>query len=227
MHFAIDADIFMQVVSPALEDSDLAKLGRLVRCRWRPRQLAHLVRHDDVHIRRTAALTLGIVGDSTVIGCLARALVDSDDQVHRVAEQGMWSIWFRGGDPEASRPFHEGMELLGQQTYARAAEQFETAVRIDPEFAEAHNQCAIAYYLHSQWRESLRCSGNAVRLMPTHFGALSGMGHCLMELGEPARALRCYHGALQINPRMDAIASTARRLESALELLAGSSDDKI
>ncbi len=216
MHFAVDADVFMQVVRPALERSDMGKLDRLVRSRWRPRQLAYLLKHDDVNIRRVAALTLGVVGNSTVIGCLARALGDSDEQVHREAEQGMWSIWFRGCNAEASRPFHDGMELLGTKSYGRAVERFEEAATIDSDFAEAHNQCAIAHYLLSQWGESLRSCGNAVRLMPTHFGALSGMGHCLMELGDPARALHCYQGALRINPRMETIANSVRHLETVL-----------
>ncbi len=220
MHFAVDADVFMQVVRPALEQSDMEMLDRLVRTRWRPRQLAHLLKDDDVGIRRVAALTLGIVGNSTVIGCLARALADPDDQVHRAAEQGMWSIWFRGCNLEALRPFRDGMELLGTHSYGRAVERFELAARVDPKFSEAHNQCAIAHYLLSQWRESLRSCGNAVRLMPTHFGAISGMGHCLMELDEPARALRCYQGALRINPRMDTVAHTARHLETVLRRVA-------
>lgn len=220
MHFAVDADVFMRIVHPALEQSDLEKLDRLVRCRWRPRQLAHLLNHGDVGIRRVAALTLGIVGDSTVIGCLARALGDTDDQVYRAAEQGMWSIWFRGSTPEASRPFCEGMELLGDKSYSRAVACFKTATDIDPKFAEAHNQCAIAHYLLTRCRDSLISCGHAVRLMPTHFGAIAGMGHCLIELDEPAKALRCYKGALQINPRMDGIVSTAKHLEMVLRGMA-------
>jgi hypothetical protein len=37
-----------------------------------------------------------------------------------------------------------------------------------------------------------------------------------MELGDPARALHCYQGALRINPRMETIANSVRHLETVL-----------
>jgi tetratricopeptide (TPR) repeat protein len=50
--------------------------------------------------------------------------------------------------------------------------------------------------------------------MPTHFGAIAGMGHCYTQLGQLDQALECYRRALEINPRMSTIARMIDRLEA-------------
>lgn len=207
---------FLAVVRPALETGDAARLAEEVRQRWTPRQLCSLLGSRDLDVRRVTAVTLGLVGDSTCVGCLARALHDDDDQVNQMAEHGLWSIWFRAGSPAAAKPFSRGVQNLCAEDYRAATAEFDEATRIDPEFAEAYNQCAIAHFFLGEWRESLADCERAVRLMPSHFGAISGMGHCYAHLGDLPAALRCYRRAVAINPRMPAIERAIERLQLKL-----------
>ena len=217
MHFTIDGQSFLQVVQPALVEQDAAKLAWLVSSRWRPRQLCPLLGDNDVQVRRVVALTLGLVGDRAVVAGLTRALRDRDAQVNEMAEHSLWSIWFCSSDADAAQPFHEGVALLGTESYRDAIERFDLARRIDTTFAEAYNQCAIAHFLLGRWNQSRQLCARAFELIPTHFGAIAGMGHCLAELGDLAGALGCYRRSLAINPRMEDIASTVRRLEAKVD----------
>ena len=216
MLMSVNAKQFLEVVRPALEGGEAARLAQAVRYRWRPRQLCSLLRNPDRDVRRVAAVVLGLVGDLACVGCLARALHDEDDQVNEMAEHGLWSIWFRSGDPRASTPFRQGVSLLEAECYEEAIKKFRLASRIDPEFSEAYNQCAIAHFFVSEWHRSIRDAKRALALMPAHFGAVSGMGHCYTHLGKLDLALRCYRRTLAMNPRMSEIGRAIQGLEARL-----------
>ena len=208
----IDGREFLEVVRPALADADAAQLAQAVKVRWRQVEITRLLRHDQVDVRRVAALTLGLIGDMAATPALTRALRDDDPMVNEMAEHSLWSIWFRAGSDEANRPFQEGVALLTTNAYHEAIDCFHEAVLIDPYFAEAFNQCAIAHFFLAQWRESIEQCKRTVHIAPTHFGAIAGMGHCYAQLGELVQAKRCYQRTLEINPAMPAIEQAIARL---------------
>ncbi|MEM8738287.1 MAG: tetratricopeptide repeat protein [Planctomycetota bacterium] len=213
---SIHADEFLTVVAPALERGDPQALGEAVGSRWQPAQVCLLLTHTDPEVRRTAVVTLGIVGGRGEVGALTRCLRDADDQVYQFAEDALWSIWFRTGHADAAALFREGMLALTRDELAEAASRLTAATERDPEFAEAYNQLAIVHYLAGHWEASQAACRRALLLMPTHFGAMAGLGHCYVHHGELRQAIDCYRRALAINPRMPAIVSAKQRLESQL-----------
>lgn len=217
IHAPIDTGEFLEVVRQPLADGDADRLAQAVRSRWTPRQVCGLLRHRDVDIRRVAAVVAGMVGDQRSVHCLARSLHDPDGQVNELAEHSLWSIWFRSGSPQATVPFSRGVEALSAERYAEAVQQFEKAALIDPTFAEAHNQCAIAHFFMANWRTALDECFRTVDRMPIHFGAIAGMGHCYMQMGRLDKALASYKHALRINPRLHAISDAIDRIEEAFE----------
>ena len=210
----IDGESFLKIVRPALETADAGKLAQLVGTHWRPEQLRYMLRSDNVDVRRVAAVTLGLVGDTHCTPSLIRALRDMDEQVNQMAEHGLWSIWFRSGKPQATQPFHQGVALLTAENYQSAVDRFHEALRQDPDFAEAFNQCAIAHYFLGNWKESIADCDATIRRVPHHFGAICGMGHCYAQLDDLHRALRCYKHALRINPRMTTLERAINQLLS-------------
>ena len=210
----VDPHVFLEAARPHLATGDAGGLARAVLDRWHPTKLASLLREDDTDVRRVSAVVLGLVGDENVIDCLARALHDPDAQVNQMVEHAMWSIWFRMSKPAAAGPFRNGLNLLAKDMPRQAVAQFRRAIDADPEFSEAFNQCAIAHFLMGQWRLSLGCCQEALALMPCHFGAAAGLGHCYAHLGDMEMAGRWYRRALKINPRMPAVARACHRLES-------------
>ncbi len=213
MGISVDPKEFLEVTLPALRSGDAAALAQAVRVRWKARELCPLLRNADADVRRVAAVTMGLVGDMRAVSCLTGALHDPDPQVNQMAEHGLWSIWFRSGDVKAHQPFREGVAMLAAESYQAAVQCFEKATRIDPMFAEAFNQRAIAHFFLTEWELAVNCCRSTITLVPVHFGAIAGMGHCYTQLGELRRALACYQRALEINPRMSAIAQMIQRLQ--------------
>ncbi len=212
----IDAKTFLTVVRPALAHGDAHGLAREVGRRWTPAEVASLLKSDFPDTRRAAALVLGLIGDNAVTGPLSRALHDGDPQVHQMAEHALWSIWFRGCGGAGVECFERGTDLMAQERYDEAAQAFGQALAQCPAFAEAYNQRAMANFFVGRYERSAEDCRRALKLMPAHFGAAAGLGHCLCHLGDYAGALDAYRKALAINPRMPGIRSAADRLESKL-----------
>jgi tetratricopeptide (TPR) repeat protein len=208
--------VFLAAVRPGLERQDPDALAQSVLARWRPVELGGLLNQPAEQVRRAAALVLGLVGDRDCIGPLSRSLRDADAQVREMAEHALWSIWFRQGTGPAAEAFAHGVELMGQEQHRQAIGAFRTALGHDPDFSEAHNQLAIAAYLLGDFEQSIRHCREAVRRVPTHFGALAGEGHCHAHLGDYAAALDCYERALCVNPHMPEIRQAARQLTRKL-----------
>jgi tetratricopeptide (TPR) repeat protein len=97
-----------------------------------------------------------------------------------------------------------------------AIEHFDQAIAIDPQFAEPYNQRAIARFLKEEFEESIADYRKAVRLMPCHFGALAGMGHSFLHLGQLEHALQNYERAIAINPHLSCISQTIAEIHRRL-----------
>ena len=210
----------MRAVAPALSAGDADALAAAARRHGRPMDLCPLLGNRRVEVRRVAALVLGLVGGRPTVGCLTRCLRDPDDQVQALAEDALWSIWFRGGRLDAMHDFGDGLNHLQAEDYDRAVDAFARSTRLDPHFAEAYNQSAIAHYLAGRWRESAADARRALARMPTHFGAMSGLGHCHAHLHEYPEAADCYRRVLAINPRLtglpEAIADLKDKFDDGL-----------
>lgn len=218
-----DGQNFLNLVRPALEACDPPRLAEVVGEHWSLPQVCTLLADPDVDVRRVAAVVLGLVGDAGTTGCLIRALRDGDGQVNEMAEHSLWSIWFRSGSARAARPFREGVAMLGAESYEKAIDCFKEATQIDPNFAEAYNQCGIAYFFAGDWKAAIESCRRAIECMPGHFGAICGMGHCYTQTGDLIRAQKCYQRALKINPHMPAIERAVARIDMRLRELNDSS----
>ncbi len=136
--------------------------------------------------------------------------------VNQMAEHAIWSIWFRGGAEEANHQVCRGAKAIDRSEYDHAITHFNKALEISPHFPEAFNQRALAKYLLEQYEESLIDCKRAVELMPIHFGAWAGMGHCHAHLGHLPKAVESYEKALQINPHMSQIREAVQELKARI-----------
>ncbi len=196
----------MEVVKPLLAEGSATALAEAVNARWTSQEICPLLQDCQSCTRKLAAMTLAMVGDRGCVGCLAKALHDPDEQVAELAEHGLWGVWFRLGNDAALLAFREGVELMEQEAYEPAVLALRRSIAADPTFAEAQNQCALACYGMEDYETAIAHSDRAVALMPVHFGAIAGRGHCLAELGRCREAFTAYRHAVQINPRLTEIA---------------------
>jgi tetratricopeptide (TPR) repeat protein len=215
----IDPDEFVSLAKPPLERRDLPGLLALCKARWTKEQIISLLSspHDDA--RKVAALALSLVGCKACVRDLSERLKDPDPMVNQMAEHALWSIWFRSGEsPEANHQLCRGTQAINRREFEHAVRHFDRAIELDPSFAEAYNQRAIARYLQEQYERSIEDCQAAVERMPCHFGAWAGLGHCYAHQGQLDEAVESYRRALDINPHMDEI-------RQFLESLRGGGDE--
>ena len=212
----INPEEFISTLEPSLSEGRVEEALRHVRARWTAPQIVSLLQDNSADVRKIAALALSLVGDRDTIRPLAIALHDPDAMVAQVAEHALWSVWFRLGNPHASCLVKCGNNHLHHNNYVCALEKFSQAILEDPHFAEAYNQRAIANYLCERFDDAIADSRAALALIPQHFGAMSGMGHCYSHLGDWRQARHCYRLALAIHPRLEGIQTSLDQIEQIL-----------
>ena len=214
----IDPAEFIATVQPVLEAQDPAALLVLLKSRWRKEQIQSLLSSENCDARKVAALALALVGTKCCVNSLAAQLKHPDPMVNQMAEHALWSIWFRSGSScDANHDLCRGTQALNRQQYDQAIGHFSHALELDPTFAEAYNQRAIVKYLQERYDECLEDCRRAVDLMPCHFGAWAGMGHCHAHEGRFTDALDCYRKALSINPHLSGIPQVICELKKRLQ----------
>jgi tetratricopeptide (TPR) repeat protein len=144
---------------------------------------------------------------------------DLDAGEARSLQNRIWTIWMRY-DGEV-----DGVEALMRQGNAAtnsgdlhlAWALFSQAIRMDPAFAEAWNRRATVNYLTGSYEQSLSDIEEVLTREPRHFGALSGRGLVLLELGDLEGALDAFEAALDVNPYMSGPAANAEAIRERLE----------
>jgi tetratricopeptide (TPR) repeat protein len=216
MPLAIEPQIFVSTVRPWLESNDTHGLIQAIKLRWNCGQIARLLQHSDADARKVALVCLSMVGDRGCIDAVQSQLSDSDLTINQMAEHALWSIWFRIGSAAANEYLGKGARLLSCKKVSAAIDCFDKAIIADADFAEAYNQRSIARYLQEQFEASISDGRKVVRLMPCHFGAWAGMGHCFLHLCQLDHALKAYERALAINPHMNCVRQTITEIRMQL-----------
>jgi tetratricopeptide (TPR) repeat protein len=183
----------------------------------REQALAALGKRDDVEARREAAEALGETGVMTDVPVLTQALRDPDAGVRTLAEQSLWLVWSRSGDPEIDRIFGRGVEEMQRGAMAEAVETFTEVIKRKPDFAEGWNKRATAYFLAGEFEKSLADCDEVMKRNPVHFGALSGYGMIYLQLHKPEQALPYFERALAVNPNLTGIEQAVEAIKQFLE----------
>ena len=64
--------------------------------------------------------------------------------------------------------------------------------------------------------EAYDTSAEALAIVPQHFGAMSGMGHCHAHMEQWRQAKHCYRLALAIHPRLEGIQTSLEQIDQLL-----------
>ena len=180
-------------------------------------QAVQSLSHAEAQARRDAASRLGEVGTMADVPPLVGALRDIDADVRDQAEQALWRIWARSGDPEADRLYQTGIEQMNAGDLQQGIITFTRIVELKPDFAEGWNKRATLYFLVGDLRKSLADCDEVMKRNPYHFGALSGYALIYTRLEYYDRALEYSRRALAINPNLVGVRQNVELLEHLLE----------
>ena len=200
-----DSDRFLAAIQPMLEARDIAALAAYLGKSYSNEQLCAILCVTDRDACKVAALCLGLVGDANCIPSLVDRLRDADPVINQMAEHALWSIWFRGGTPRANQELAHGARSLSDREFDDALRRFNRALILCPDFAEAYNQRGIAHYMQDHFEAALLDYQMTVELMPCHFSAWAGLGHCYAQLEMIPQAIDSYEKARELNPHLEGI----------------------
>ncbi|MBW8883323.1 MAG: glycosyltransferase family protein, partial [Planctomycetia bacterium] len=98
----------------------------------------------------------------------------------------------------------QGVALGREQRLGEAAECFEQAIRIDPNFALAHRNLGYARELLGNMEGALASYRRAVELNPTAVDVLKRLGEALYKTGAIVQAAECFQRACELAPENSA-----------------------
>jgi tetratricopeptide (TPR) repeat protein len=143
--------------------------------------------------------------------------VAPDDESAKYIENRIWAIWLASSSDTANL-------LMGRVKTATDSKDFDLAIRllnaiidIRPDFTEAWNRRATVYYTKKDFGRALADIHEVLAREPRHFGALSGLGIILQELGDEKRALDAFRRALAIHPHLERVPELVKKLSEKID----------
>jgi Tfp pilus assembly protein PilF len=104
--------------------------------------------------------------------------------------------------PNAALPHSElGIEYLERGLFDKAAEHFETAIKLEPDNPDYHSNLGLAYSKKGWIDKGISQFLIALRLDSHHINSYYNLGLSYESKGLLNMAMKCYQAALKLNPR--------------------------
>lgn len=142
------------------------------------------------------------------------ALSTADETSAQRIEREIVAEWSKSGSAAMDLLLERGRTALREGDPEAAIDHLTALTDHAPDFAEGWNALATAYFQAGQYGPSVSDIGKTLTLNPRHFGALSGLGMILEELGDSEGALAAYKAALAIHPQLQGVKASVERLEA-------------
>jgi tetratricopeptide (TPR) repeat protein len=132
-------------------------------------------------------------------------------------EDRIWAIWLASGSDTCNL-------LMARVKAAVDAEKFDLAVRLldaiielRPNYVEAWNRRATVFFLRKDYPDALADLAKVLTLEPRHFGALTGLGAIMQDMGDEKAALIAFRQALAIDPHLEGVGDKVKTLAIKVE----------
>ena len=140
-----------------------------------------------------------------------------DESSAKAIEEHIWAVWVISGSDTCDLLMSRVKDATEEKNYDLALKLLDAVIAIKPDYVEAWNERATVYYLKEDYPRSIADIAEVLAREPRHFGALSGLGLMLQEIGDDKDALDAYRRALAIDPHLDNIADTIKSLRDKVE----------
>jgi Flp pilus assembly protein TadD len=94
----------------------------------------------------------------------------------------------------------QGVTLAGMRKLPEAVAELGQAVRLRPDFAQAHHNLGVALAELGNLDEAVACLRQALNLQPDYAEAYYNLGNVLVSQGKREEAVALFHHALELRP---------------------------
>ncbi|HLK82697.1 MAG TPA: tetratricopeptide repeat protein [Xanthobacteraceae bacterium] len=140
-----------------------------------------------------------------------------DDASAKAVEDRIWAVWTSAGNETTNLLMSRAKKAADDKDYDLAIRMLSAIIEIKPDFMEAWNRRATVYFLKKDYVNAMADIAKVLEREPRHFGALSGLGLIMQEVGDDKHALEAYRKAVEIYPRLKGMDEKIKTLKEKVE----------
>ena len=167
-----------------------------------PKKLPHVQRGDTTH------------NLDFLFGALK---VAPDDVTAKAIEERIWALWASTNSDTTTLLMSRARTAMEQHDFDLANKLLDAVTKTKPNYVEAWNERATIYYMKKDYGRAVASIREVLRREPRHFGALSGLGLIMQDIGDDKQALEVYRRALAVYPRLQRIPEIVKELQDKVE----------
>src|SRR5882757_10039744 len=144
-----------------------------------------------------------------------KAAPDADSA--KLVEGRIWALWLASGSDTTDLLMSRVKSAMDNKDNALAIKLLDAVTRLKPDYVEGWNRRATLRFAEKDFGGALADIQQVLGREPRHFGALSGLGIIMQELGEDKLALEAFRRALAVNPNLQKIPDFVKTLAEKVE----------
>lgn len=137
----------------------------------------------------------------------------SDSRTAKATESEIIEIWLESGSDTVDLLMTWTLNAMEERNYALALDYLDRVVTMRPDYAEGWNKRATVHFLVDDFSKAIADIEQTLALEPRHFGALSGLGTIMREIGDTDRAVIAFREALAIDPHLGNVKEALEEIE--------------
>ena len=143
--------------------------------------------------------------------------VAPDEASAKNIEDRIWAVWLTSGSDTCNLLMSRVKTAVDAERYDLAIRLLDSILELKPGYVEAWNRRATVFFLKKDYGSALADLRQVLAREPRHFGALSGLGAIMLDVGDEKNALDAYRRALAIDPHLKGIADKVKTLTEKVE----------
>jgi len=144
-----------------------------------------------------------------------KAAPDADSA--KLVEGRIWALWIASGSDTADLLMTRVKTATDEKDTALALQLLDALIDLKPDYIEAWNRRATIHFANKDYAKSVADIRQVLAREPRHFGALTGLGVIMQELGEEKLALEAFRRALAVNPHLQKVPEFVKSLTEKVE----------
>jgi len=143
--------------------------------------------------------------------------VAPDNESAKYVENRIWAMWIATDSDTTTLLMSRVKTAVDAKDLDLGIKLLTAVIDIRPDYIEAWNRRATIYYMKKDFDDSLSDIHEVLKREPRHFGALSGLGMIMQEVGDDKHALDAFRRALAVHPRLEHIPDLVKQLTEKVE----------
>ncbi len=173
--------------------------------------------HDRIGPPRDGARAAHGDGNYSLDTLFSALKIAPDESSAKEIEDRIWAVWMVSSSDTCNLLMSRVKEATDDKNYDLAIKLLDAIIELKPDYVEAWNRRATVYYLKKDFGHALADIREVLAREPRHFGALSGLGLMLQDIGDDKHALEAYRKALVIDPHLEHIPDVVKTLTEKVE----------